>query len=198
MGEFFEIPKELVLEGLERCFDNALNLSKKAEPIAYQVMESGIEEPIAIGLFSFAIEEVGKGLLLQDCLSQDGQKCKIPKELFIGRNSHNLKFKRALETLPEECSSVAKPVSYELTTTKDGKKKIAGPDDEVTELVCGGTFVHVDFNTRMDCFYVDWDEVNNCWKNPSHVMPFHLHPAIKKFQDVVVKLKNSGNLDTKG
>lgn len=102
---FYQISKSKVVEGIHLCYDKAIELTEKSiliKPIY------GLDM-VTLGLYSFAIEEYGKAQWLEECLSTKENLCKVPKILFTGRQSHDLKFTKAVESLPQECSSFLAP-----------------------------------------------------------------------------------------
>ena len=91
-NNFYILTRQQILEGMELCLSNALLLTKEAESI------TGRKEKAfhALGMYTYAIEEYGKFLLLKKCLSKDGEKLEVPKNIFKGKKSHGLKFDTAL------------------------------------------------------------------------------------------------------
>lgn len=140
---------------------------------------------LALALYTLAIEEHGKALMLRDNLSGEmvAGKYAVSKGIFA---AHDQKFARASEDLPLDCTEILRVVTvtsnpkYESTT-------ISYPADlhesglfEETDLalvsVPGystgtladatgyGSVVPVSISERLRSFYVDWDDHNKQWK----------------------------------
>jgi hypothetical protein len=65
-------------------------------------LENGGNPSICGGLYTYAMEEYGKNLLLKGCSESNGY-VSIDQKWFGGRGSHDLKIKQAFSVLPLEC-----------------------------------------------------------------------------------------------
>ncbi len=146
---------------------------------------------IVLGLFTLALEEFGKGLILKDQLTKPKKEFKIPIQLFgkgkgMGK-AHKQKIERALNELPEDCRRFYPAVLIKISDGLEGKKIKVGPNREILTVDAGTGIFSVededdvvfkegnpefdfvndfiaDSGARMRCFYVDWDDLNHCWQ----------------------------------
>ena len=63
-NDFYILTRQQVLEGMDFCLSNALLLTREAESITDRKEKSFH----ALGMYTYAIEEYGKFLLLKKCL----------------------------------------------------------------------------------------------------------------------------------
>jgi len=149
----------------------------------------------ALGLYTFAVEEFGKAVLLKEQIDDDSTIKKIPKEVFgIAKKGigHNIKFKKAKEILPDECIILEIGEYLSMPSGKDMeqslgkiKRKLKIPANTT------GTFltdVMMSFAVRMRCFYVDWDENSQYWhkwKANLQTDRNSLKKAIEKFKEII-------------
>ena len=180
------INKEQVKQGINLCLSNAITLARDS-----QLLTTKTDVSIAAGLYTFAIEEYGKALLLHDCLEYNSDKCLVPKKWFSGKQSHDIKFARALKELPKKCTSYVGEISLHYTDDSEGNLIPAGEDDEITNLWCGGADFVLDFKSRMDCFYVSWNDEMKNWSTRPELFASKLPEALTTFLDHVTKIKNS-------
>lgn len=118
---------------------------------------------VAAGLYTFALEEYGKFLLLYSISQENGKYRIMYRDEF---RNHTKKFEKALENIPEECKLVHKG-SF-------GKSFGRGFDtDEIA-----------DFETRLGTFYSDFDEEQQVQKLPQ-VDAKSLQNALTKFTEIV-------------
>ena len=141
--------------------DSALRLSSSDDPN---------DHTIALGLYTLAIEEFGKAVVLkEECfVDDDAARQKVPKSIFAGGDAHERKLKKAKEKLPAECQVFTVGTylpfpSGQPTKVKVGKK---GPYVRVAPGVDGYFFTKhpANVNLRMSCFFVDWDETEHNWQ----------------------------------
>lgn len=109
------LTEEQLKEGTNICFDKAKRLLNDAEILLKNWGTIGH----AIGLYTFALEEYGKALLLKDCLSSAKEKYAVPIRIFRGRESHKLKIEKALNGLPNNCQ-----IGLRLTVRSLGKSSL--------------------------------------------------------------------------
>lgn len=88
-------------DGLRLCLDNVSHALDGAEIMC----RHGGHETVAVYLYTVAIEEFGKALLLKDAVEKGGKNgpLSVPAKWFGGRHAHKAKFDRACSALPEEC-----------------------------------------------------------------------------------------------
>ena len=164
----FCLPENELNNGITTCFDKTKRLLDGAELL----VKSEDNLSSALGLYTFAVEEYGKGLLLEECQKITNVNYKVPKSIFGygDKQSHDNKIQKALSNLPVHCKKVsinikAKRASDSVRTIelKSGKKIYSIPS------WLTGTFSTVneetiEEDTRWRCFYVDWDDDNKYWK----------------------------------
>jgi AbiV family abortive infection protein len=129
------------------------------------------DHTIALGLYTLAIEEFGKAIIIKEVSEGDDDdtaRYKIPKEIFKGRDAHKLKLNKALEKIPPECQIFTVGTylpfpSGQARTVKVGKN---GPTVRVAPGVEGYVYTKypTNVNLRMSCFFVDWDETGGEWQ----------------------------------
>jgi AbiV family abortive infection protein len=195
---FLDLTQTQIKSGIRKALLNASTLAGYSKDI----IERGGKGVLALGLYSFAIEEYGKSILLSELLNKNQKTYHVPVELFQGKKSHDLKFKKALSILPSECTSyesgVARSISnIETQTSEVGiKGKTIAIPAGITGIFSEGD-LEVDFETRMSCFYLDWDDLNNKWKSPPKVLPEELEKTIINFENHLTK-KLDKEYDVKG
>lgn len=145
------LTEDQVTKGIELCKGRITSLLNDAENICKVVNNS----KNAVGLYTIAIEECGKLLLLQDALqvqrNPDG-KIALDVEIFgKGKGHTKIKFNRILTVLPDSCKTVGNIVGGFSSAFSDAFQKTK--ED-----------ISTDFQIRKDIFYVDWDDTKNDWK----------------------------------
>lgn len=191
---YYKIKRNDLVEGTKNCIFNISQLLEKAE----HATEKDSDNSIALGLYSFAIEEFGKALLLKEYLSKNKKEYKVSKDLFTGRESHNLKFDKALENLPIECKYAVPGIRISSNTNSKPKKIVLTPrGDSVTippgstgTVSMAGTFP-TNFDMRMSCFYVDWDDKKQSWKYRPHILAESIKRGVWKFKQEIYKFERS-------
>ena len=124
---------------------------------------------VAGGLYTYAIEEYGKLLILKSYQPIDG-KVTLDYRKFT---SHDEKFSKAIQNLPTECLSISKG----LFDPKIFNSKIFNTKGTVTT-----------FNARKGIFYTDLDKKNKLKMTP-HVDAESLRKAISTFSNIITKIK---------
>jgi AbiV family abortive infection protein len=147
----------------------------------------------ALGLYTLAIEEFGKAVILkEECfVDNDAVTQRVPKSLFTGNKAHDRKFEEAMKRLPRECKNIRVGTYFAFpsgkpTNVKLGKK---GPYIRVPANKSGNFFGQYTTNMdmRMTCFYVDWDETKRKWVfNMKVESKEELRKALKKFKEKIV------------
>jgi len=184
----YVMEKQGLIQGINLCHQNILNLTKSVE----LTMKNKGNMRVALGLFSFAIEEYGKLLFFKDCIGK-GDTCSVPRFVFSGKKSHNLKFEKALKNLPSNCKKffelkfVNTPI-YEDKTLQVGPHNTNYTFDHGTKIYTIGDFL-VDFETRMYCFYLDWNNSGKSWKIITNVHAESLQKTVINFRKHIQKIK---------
>ena len=124
---------------------------------------------VAGGLYTYAIEEYGKLLILNSYQSIEG-KVLLDYSIFT---NHDEKFSKAIENLPSECISISKG----LFNSKIFDPKIFNTKGTVAT-----------FNARKGIFYTDLDKENKLKMTP-HVDAQTLKKAVIKFSEIVSNIK---------
>lgn len=187
MKEFYEFTKEQLLEGIQLTKNNVFLLAKQA----LFLLKKKENSSTALGVYSFAIEEWGKYLILSDNLKKSNYS--IGVEIFgKAPNPHKSKFQNGLENIPNNCKIFTKPL--DIKKMMDGESVYIGKSDSKDFVIYGltekptffaneisvGNF-SINFNARKECFYVDWDVERNAWKQPLLVSRKKLQMSIKNF-----------------
>lgn len=164
-----EITKEEFLHLITDCYFNIHSIARSAKTLLEQNIKDNAkvlyEKPyVAAGLYTFAVEEYGKVLLLKS-YSMNSEKINLDYDEFI---QHIPKFKKALENLPKECR-IVKSGGYTSTGyTSSGFN----------------TDVIADFEARKSIFYSDLADDNTPKKLPE-VNEITLTVALNMFMDIV-------------
>lgn len=188
--EDFKINHSQIKSGVKKALSNSLTLAGYSKDI----IERGGNTYLSLGLFSFAIEEYGKSIMLSEIASSKQKEYSVPTVLFTGKKSHDHKFNKALSSLPKECtyfdSGVALTNSPSLTKSKpwgvDAHGESLSSPKATTETFSMGDIL-IDFETRMNCFCLDWDDEKNSWKSPPKALPDKLLKSISEFENFVNK-----------
>lgn len=110
----------------------------------------------ALGLYTFAVEEYGKLVHMTTSQKKDDGNYYLDGDIFRG---HPKKFELAFTNLPNECKFVFALIASGLDrarTVKFGNTRFS-----ITGI--GGVAKSIDFDIRMECFYVDWDKESRHW-----------------------------------
>lgn len=182
-NEFYRIPKEKLEEGIEKCYRKIIRIINSLHIRRYG------DNTISLGLYSFAIEEFGKLLCLIEKYQDDKQLYFIPKNLFTGQKSHKIKFEKARLNLDQKC---LKPIFGFFGVPLDGKNfKITTHRGQKITINPKNLYhpIHEDFDlqTRMACFYLDWNEKREDWKNEPYVLGEGFDEAVFEFKKTVDK-----------
>lgn len=167
----FLLTEQQINEGIERCRRRVESLLRDAELIIPHVNNS----KNAVGLYTIAIEECGKLLLLKDCLNSqpnpDGTRVVTGDIFGRGRGRHpTIKFDRILPNLPDPCKKIGNIVGGFSSSFSDGFQKTK--QDILTN-----------FQTRKDIFYVDWDDTAGKWSDGLDIESKDLKVAIDQFRN---------------
>ena len=169
MKQIKEITKEQFLHLITDCYFNAHSIARSAKTLLEQNVKDNTkvlyEKPyVAAGLYTFAVEEYGKILLLKS-YSMNSEKIDLDYDEFL---HHPTKFKKALEKLPKECRIVN---SGGFTSTGYATSGF-------------NTDVVADFEARKSIFYSDLNDDNTLKKLPE-VNETTLTVALDMFMDIV-------------
>lgn len=98
---------------------------------------------ICAGLYTYAVEEYGKLILLTECSSLNG-KIDINENRLFGPRSHDIKFKAAIDRLPNECKHIGVdywggyfPKGYWAGYFPDESSVVAGFKSRLAIFYCG-------------------------------------------------------------
>jgi hypothetical protein len=185
MKRFYFAEHELN-NGITICFEKAKRLLDGAELFVRN--EGNLSS--ALGLYTFAVEEYGKGLLFEECQKNRNGNYEVPKSIFgLGdRQSHENKIQKALDKLPTGCKYIS--IVIKVKTASDSVRTIELKSDKKISSIPSwltGTFstLNVDTieeDTRWRCFYIGWDDKNKYWKYEFEPNKDQLLEAISSFR----------------
>ena len=180
----YYLSKEQIDEGIDLCLKKVQQILNDVEILC----QNDGDETSAVYLYTVAVEEFGKSLLLEECLSKPPEPKGIPvsTNLFTGLKAHELKFSKAFHELPDEC------VGYYNVNPWDEKHKIPSEYKErlrdvmeVQELLkklekkwpnsefrVESMELGFDFPIRKTLLYVNWDPVNEIWNKDVTISPY--------------------------
>lgn len=206
----YVISKEKILEGIKLCFDKADEIIDSIMPLS----ESGWSSPnVIVGLVSYSLEEFGKGLMLKDIMSKDDKnEYTIPRIFFRTASSHYDRIQRGLEEMPEgkrdfypdslnelerdpEIIKEKKDntITYKIPSSKIDKFRNLNGIIGTTSSTNNPEFLPSttsDFDIRMLCFHVDWDEENKKWKTGVPHEENQLNTLISELQTKIKEHQN--------
>ena len=164
--EYLEITEELWQSCIQETLDGIWTLLESAE----RLLESGGNEAICAGLYTYAVEEYGKLLLLRQYNASNG-KVKIEfRDIF---RRHDKKFKVAIEALPPECTILHRgafdPEVFD--------PKVFDTEDVITDL-----------EARTSAFYCDFADSGDTVKGVPPVEEPLLRKAIDSFRKFVPEI----------
>lgn len=186
--EYYEIGRLGLFTGNHVCIVKAKQLAKSAS-----ILLAGDENDCthALGLYTLAIEEFGKAILLKEYFKDDDESIQnIPTNIFTGNKSHEIKFQKALDNLPEVCKNIFVGIWTVFPSGADRKIRIGrrGPHVFVPKDRTGTFSAQYapNFEVRMNCFYVDWDVIQKKWSFNLKVTKKDLETAIEKFNERIL------------
>jgi AbiV family abortive infection protein len=163
--KYLEISEELWVRCIRETLDGIWTLWESAE----RLLEGGGDQAICAGLYTYAIEEYGKLLLLKQYNPSDG-KVKIEfRDIF---RRHDKKFKTAIENLPHECI-----ILYSPWKSKDWECKDVWYTKDVI----------ADLEARTSAFYCDFADSGDALKGVPLVEGQVLRKAIDSFRKFVIE-----------
>jgi len=159
-----EITEELWKKMMQETLNGVIKLLESAQ----RLLDSGGNEAICAGLYSFAVEEYGKILLLKKCTQSCGKvKIKYKNEF----RRHDAKFDIAIKNLPDECIKIHEAAF---------KKEDFEPEDFDTEDVAA------DFEARLALFYSDFTDLGDGVKSIPLVDKERLKKAISQLRTIAL------------
>jgi AbiV family abortive infection protein len=150
--------KKNILSGVIRLLESADILLSNDGDVA-----------ICAGLYTYAVEEYGKLILLTGYIPKNA-KVDIDSNLFSGKKSHDLKFEAALKRLPDECKNIGVSI-----WAKGMWPKGMWPDE---------SSVVADFESRLAIFYCDLNASKKVIKPVPLVGRKSLETAIEKLKTI--------------
>jgi AbiV family abortive infection protein len=169
-GSYYPIAKEQIENGVQLFLKKVLSILDDAEILC----ENNGSESNTVSLYTIAVEEFGKYLLLKEYLNTkpDGSGCyKVNKSIFGKGRSHGEKFLKAIKTLPEVCIGYQRigvyenenlyPFSYQQRILK--LRQLIDKMKSPAARVSGTVQLEYDFEIRKNLLYIDWNEKINDW-----------------------------------
>ena len=185
MSKTYNISEKQLKEGISNCVNN----SKKLAQNSLSLLKNSKEPSISLGLYSFAIEEFGKAIILNKHLKNSDYI--IPQNIFRGGGSHDRKFEAAMEHLPKKCWEYFEE-RYVTKYATDTDKEImvhAKKGETSFEEMSATTGIFrinkiINFETRKNLFFVDWNDTSESWKiYQSLISDILLEESISTFID---------------
>lgn len=164
---YYAMSRRVLIWGNYMCILRAKQLADSALKLSSS--DNPDDHTIALGLYTLAIEEFGKAVILkEDCFVDDDTKTqKVPKWIFVGSRAHQTKFERGMDKLPPECKAISLGTYVPFASGQPMKQRIGkkGPEVYVPGGLTGNFFTKytADVHMRMSCFFVDWDEIGRRW-----------------------------------
>jgi hypothetical protein len=145
---------------MQETLSGVIRLLESAE----KSLNNDVDVAICAGLYTYAVEEYGKLLLLKNCKPSSGMVEIRYKDWF---RAHRDKFSIAIRNLPDECKTLHRGAF---------SRKNFSPPDFDTETV-------VDFEARLAIFYSDFTDRGEMKRVPP-VDKDLLKKAISKFKTI--------------
>jgi len=162
--ELLEITEDLWKRSIQETLNGVLKLLESAE----KLLDNGGNETICAGLYTFAVEEYGKILLLKQYTASNGKvKIKYRNEF----RYHPKKFEIAAKNLPSECTTLSRGLF---------DPEIFDPSIFDTKRVIA------DLEARMAVFYCDFSDSGDSIKPTPQVDKELLNKVIKKLQTIAL------------
>jgi len=176
-----------LLIGIHICLVKAEQLCNSA----LKLMNNDNDLTHAYGLYTFAIEEFGKLLYLQEFFQNNNDIQKFQSYIFKGNKSHHMKFKKGLKNLPPACKNItiykqAAFPSGAAYTRKFGRGNLSFKFRSHSK-ISQFTSSRPNFDMRMNSFYVDWNVNEKTWDFNYKVVKKDLNKAIKEFKKHIPK-----------
>lgn len=106
----YVLTRRQAADGISLCLDKVSHALGGAEIVC----QHGGDETVAVYLYTVAIEELGKALLIDDLFAKGGGdgSLEVPRQWFRVKTAHKEKFERAHAMLPEEAIAYQKVDVY--------------------------------------------------------------------------------------
>lgn len=150
-----EMMKEIIIRKIPKLLDCSENL-----------LHNGADESVCAGLYTYAIEEYGKLLLLKQYSPVNG---KVQIEYRYHFRNHEPKFEIAIRNLPKECTTLSKGVF----------------DPGIFDKKIFDVGQVADFEARLDAFYSDFTDSADGVRPVPSVDKDCLQNSIKQFKILV-------------
>jgi len=162
------LQKKQLDSGIKLCKERAKQFALDAKLLAENDSLAN-----ALGLYTIALEEFGKGKLMEKKSKQNGEKYLIPTWIF-GKfnnnkiNSHSEKIKESFEYVPFDAKRITLwGINITEPFPEDTCIKVGSNSEPINipEGLTGEFSLAIDPNleARMKIFYVDWDEKKKRW-----------------------------------
>lgn len=182
----YYLSEEEITEGIRLCIGKINQILNDVEVLC----KNGGEETTAVYLYTIALEEYGKSVLLKKSLNNPPETKGIPVSLnlFQGVDGHDMKIGEALDELPEECQ-----IYQDVDLLTEGHKlphehrkyardvpKLQEVFQELEKKYPNGRFMigsfalPFDFATRKNLLYVNWDPENRRWNDDVTINPLKI------------------------
>lgn len=191
--EAYSISENELRIGITLCIENV----KRLTDAALALLNPYGNNQISLGLYTLAIEEFGKSLILKTCLENSNYD--IPIDIFKGRDAHRKKYEKAQKQLPQkcwECYAEYLDVKSSSDDYEKAKQKATHLDNSVVDIrLISATLMKnitekiiAEPNTRFVMFYVDWDNNLKSWKNKP-VSKIAVEESISAFLNEIQKFR---------
>ena len=199
--EDYSLSDSQLMEGIDYCFDKVSRLLNSVESLLSS-QDKFWESSHALGLYTFAIEEFGKGLLLKDRYQQGSHKIQIPSWIFAKHvpreiKPHDEKIKRAFKELSDASKRIMVGIVVDKPSPATKTIKFRDGGQMSMNGMTTGLFMtdnHIDFEVRMKSFYVDWNKDSNEWEYELTTTKEHLENAVSCFKTELARQMNSIDL----
>jgi AbiV family abortive infection protein len=184
IGDYYTTDRLTLFTGNHICIVKSRQLADSAIKL---LSDNEDDLTRALGLLTFAIEEFGKAVFLKECFVDHEEAVqKIPRAIFKGKESHELKFSKAMEKLPPDCKKIFVGRRVVLPSGRPMTLRLgkSGPYVTVPPDTSGNFFAEyaANFDVRMNCFYADWDEKEEKWMFNMKVRREDLQKAMSSFK----------------
>jgi hypothetical protein len=202
MGDY-SLSGSQLMQGIDYCFNKVSRLLNSIE-LLLSSQDKFWESSHALGLYTFAIEEFGKGLLLKDRYQQGSHEIQIPSWIFAKElkdypriKPHDVKITRGFKELPDASKRIM--VGVVLDKPSPATKTLKFRDGGAMSIkgIATGLFMtdnHIDFEVRMKSFYVDWNKDRNEWEYELTTTKEYLENAVSCFKTELARQMNSIDL----
>jgi AbiV family abortive infection protein len=174
------LTKDQCTAGIVLCIRNAHRLVRNAELL---LSEREASPSSAYSLWSLAMEEYGKALLLKElCEQNEGkrQTFEVDWKKLFGSGGHKNKFQKAKGELPGLPEKIKAEVQVR-SNTSERPTTIRTTDGQFITVLGGMTGSFQDgsnrvfgkinsYDLRFRDFYVGWDSKNNQWQSPDPIL----------------------------